>query len=287
MARRPRLQIKGAIYHVMSRGNRKSRIYDDAVDHQRFLDIVATAAERYDVRVLADVEMSNHYHLVLDTPRGTLSPAMRYINGVYTQHVNRRHARTGHVFEGRFVSRLVDDDVYLRTVIRYVAMNPVVAGLVTSPEDWPWSSYRATAGLAEPRPFLDLNWLEWVFGGGSRIGAQALYRSFMRLPDPDSCAVKADVLGSKEFESAVRQQIGASMAHIALPRAYRSMARPPLAELFRDVGFSRTQRDSLVRRAHVVHGYRLCEIGQHLGLHPNTMSKVLRRLKDHQQSEFG
>jgi len=284
MARRPRLQIKGAIYHVMSRGNRKSPIYDDAVDHQRFLDIVAIAAERYDVRVLADVEMSNHYHLVLDTPRGTLSPAMRYINGVYTQHVNRRHARTGHVFEGRFVSRLIGDDRYLRTVVRYVAMNPVVAGLVANPEDWPWSSYRATAGLSELRPFLHLNWLEWVFNCASRTGAQALYRSFVRLPDPESCANGADVLGSMEFESSVRQHVGTSMAHIALPRTYRSMARPTLSELFRDAGFSRTQRNSLILRAHVVHGYRLSEIAQHLGLHPNSMSKVLRRLKEHRQS---
>jgi len=283
MARRPRLQIKGAIYHVMSRGNRKSRIYDDAIDHQRFLDIVAVACERYEIRVLADVEMDNHYHLVFDTPRGTLSPAMQYINGVYTQHVNRRHGRTGHVFEGRFVSRLIGDDQYLRTVVRYVAMNPVAAGLVANPEDWPWSSYQATAGLAEPRPFLHVNWLEWVFGCGSRAVAQSLYRSFMRLPEQTPGATEANVVGSATFESTVRQHIGDSMAHIALPRAYRSMARPPLLELFSAVGFSRSQRDSAIRRAHVVHGYRLSEIAQHLGLHPNSMSKVLRRLKDHQQ----
>lgn len=284
MARRPRLQIKGAIYHVMSRGNRKSRIYDDAIDHQRFLDIVAVASERYEIRVLADVEMDNHYHLVLDTPRGTLSPAMRYINGVYTQHVNRRHGRTGHVFEGRFVSRLIGDDLYLRTVVRYVAMNPVAAGLVANPEDWPWSSYQATAGLAEPRPFLHLNWLEWVFGCGSRAAAQSLYRSFMRLPEQTLGATEANVVGSAIFESTVRQHIGESMAHIALPRSYRSLARPQLGELFSAVGFSRGQRDAAIRRAHVAHGYRLCEIARHLGLHPNSMSKVLRRLKEHQQT---
>ncbi|MFA5911287.1 MAG: transposase [Vicinamibacterales bacterium] len=279
MARRPRLQLNGAIYHVMSRGNRKSQIYDDAIDRQRFLDIVAIASERYEVRVLADVEMDNHYHLVLDTPRGTLSAAMRYINGVYTQHVNRRHRRTGHVFEGRFTSRLVDSDLYLRTVVRYVAMNPVVAGLVTNPEDWAWSSYRATAGLAKPHPFLHLDWMEWVFGCGSRAAAQALYRAFVKSPEATNDATGADVVGSAAFESAVRRHIGESMAHIALPRAYRSLARPPVEELFKDVGFSRNKRDAMIRRAHVVHGYRLSEIAEHLGLHPNSMSKVLRRLK--------
>lgn len=279
MARRPRLQLKGAIYHVMARGNRKSQIYDDAIDHQRFLDILAIASERYEVRVLADVEMGNHYHLVLDTPRGNLSSSMRYINGVYTQHVNRRHGLTGHVFEGRFTSRLVGDDLYLRTVVKYVAMNPVAAGLVTSPEDWSWSSYRATAGLAEPPPFLRLDWLEWVFDCESRATAQSRYRSFVRSPESTDGAPDPDIAGSAAFESTVRQHIGESMAHITLPRSYRSLARPALEELFRDAGFSNSKRDSMIRRAHVVYGYRLAEIAAYLGLHPNSMSKVLRRLK--------
>jgi putative transposase len=280
MARRPRLQISGAIYHVMSRGNRKSPIYDDAIDHQRFLDIVDITAERYEVRVFADVEMNNHYHLVLDTPRGNLSAAMRYINGVYTQHVNRRHGRTGHVFEGRFVSRLVGDDVYLRRVVKYVAMNPVAAGLVSKPEDWVWSSYPATAGVAEARPFLHLDWMEWVFECQRRATAQARYRAFVNTPDVGAGALDADVLGSAPFESSVRRHIGESMAHVALPRTYRSIAQPPLDKLFGEIGFSRTGRNSMIRRAHVVHGYQLSDIARYLGMHPNSMSKILRRLKD-------
>lgn len=279
MARRPRLQLNGAIYHVMSRGNRKLPIYDDAIDHQRFLDIVEIAAERYEVRVLADVEMNNHYHLVVDTPRGNLSAAMRYINGVYTQHVNRRHRRIGHVFAGRFVSRLVGDDVYLRTVVKYVAMNPVAAGLVKDPGDWAWSSYRATAGLAKPRSFLHLDWMEWVFECERRATARTRYRAFLGSPDVGNEPIDADVLGSAAFESIARTHIGESMAHVSLPRSYRSLAQPPLDELFKDVGFSRSNRDPMIRRAHVVHGYQLSEIARFLGMHPNSMSKVLRRLK--------
>jgi len=280
MARRPRLQITGAIYHVMSRGNRKAPIYDDAVDHQRFLDIVDLAAERYEIRVLADVEMNNHYHLVVDSPRGNLSAAMRYINGVYTQYVNRRHGRTGHVFEGRFVSRLVGDDLYLRTVVQYVAMNPVSAGLVTDPADWTWSSYRATAGLVEARPFLYLDWMEWVFECTHRATAQSRYRAFLRAPAVGATPIDADVLGSAQFESSVRRHLGESKAHIALPRTYRSLAQRPLDELFSGVGFSRGSRDSMIRRAHVVHGYQLSEIARFLGMHPNSMSKILRGLKN-------
>lgn len=263
----------------MSRGNRKCPIYEDATDHQRFLDIVGIAAERYEARVLADVEMRNHYHLVVSTPKGNLSATMRYINGVYTQHVNRRHGRTGHVFEGRFVSRLIGDDLYLRTVVKYVAMNPVAAGLVANPGDWSWSSYQATAGLANPRPFLDLDWMEWVFECANRSSAQAQYRAFVAADGVEAGHGDADVLGSAVFESLVRRQIGESMAHVALPRAYRSFAQPPLGELFRDVCCSRSKRDSAIRRAHVVHGYQLSDIARYLGMHPNSMSKVLRRLK--------
>lgn len=265
----------------MARGNRKAAIFDDAVDRRRFLDIIADAADRYDVRVLADVEMNNHYHLVLDTPRGNLSRAMRHINGVYTQCVNRRHHLTGHVFEGRFTSQLVGDDLYLRTVLKYVVVNPVNAGLATKAEDWPWSSYRATAGLAEPPPFLHLDWLEWVFGGETRAESQARYRAYVNDTDTaaDSTDVSLIVVGSPSFETAVRQHLGKSMAHIAVPRVYRSLARPGLDELFTSLDTSRSKRDSMIRRAHVVHGYQLSEIATHLGMHANSMSKILTRLK--------
>ncbi len=264
----------------MARGNRKAPIFSDEFDRHRFLDIVAIAAERYEVRVFADVEMNNHYHLVLDTPRGNLSAAMRYVNGVYTQHVNRRHRLTGHVFEGRFASRLVKDDFYLRTVVKYVVANPVAAGLVTTAGDWQWSSYRATAGLTEPPSFLHLHWMEWVFGCRTRTESQSKYRAFINETDADSTDLNRDVLGSPSFEVAVRRHIGESMAHIAVPRAYRSLARPALKDLFGGLGFLRGERDAMIRRAHVVHGYQLSEIATHLGMHPNSMSKVLRRLKN-------
>lgn len=91
--------------------------------------------------------MPNHYHLVLDTPRGNLSDSMRHIYGVYTQTSNRLHQRTGHVFEGRFKSFVVQRESYLRPVVRYVVLNPVRARLVADVAAWRWSSYRATAPL--------------------------------------------------------------------------------------------------------------------------------------------
>src|SRR5262245_51693176 len=144
MSRRPRLQFPGAIYHVMSRGNRKLRIFDDDDERRVFMTTVDRAVWQYGVRVFAWCLMPNHYHLVLETPRGNLSDAMRHINGVYTQATNRLHQRTGHVFEGRFKSFVVQRESYLRRVARYVVLNPVRAHLVSDVADWTWSSYRAT-----------------------------------------------------------------------------------------------------------------------------------------------
>lgn len=281
MARRPRLQYRGAIYHVMSRGNRKAPIFDDDKDRQRFLSIVGRTSERYEVRCLAFCLMGNHYHMVLETPRGNLSAAMRQINGIYTQYLNRRHGRTGHVFEGRFMSLVVENDSYLRTVIRYVVLNPVRARLVFDASAWAWSSYRPSAGLASVPAFMNLDWLDWAFAAGTRHESQVLYRAFIESPeDTDEIDATALVLGSPGFEAGVRAHIGATLHQRPLPRAYRALARPTLAELFSGIGFTRRERDRAIRRGHVVYGYQLCAIAQYLGLHPNSVSKVMRQLRE-------
>ena len=90
--------------------------------------------------------MTNHYHLVVETLDGNLSKGMRQLNGMVTQASNRRHQRTGHLFQGRFKGILVDKDSYLLELTRYVVLNPVRAGMVTHPGKYPWSSYRAMVG---------------------------------------------------------------------------------------------------------------------------------------------
>ncbi len=95
--------------------------------------------------------MSNHYHLVIETPEGNLARGMRQLNGVYTQMVNRTHGRVGHVFQGRYQAILVEKNSYLLALARYVVLNPVRAGIVGDVGDWPWSSYAAMVGLA-PSP---------------------------------------------------------------------------------------------------------------------------------------
>ena len=280
MARRPRLQLRGAIYHAMSRGNNKSDIFVDDDDREAFLRIAAEAFARYEVRCFAMCLMSNHYHFVLNTPRGNISLAMRYVNGVYTQHYNRRHARTGHVFEGRFTSVLVDNDYYLRTALAYVVLNPVKANRVDDVAIWKWSSYRWTAGLTPAPSFLTLDWMDFVFGGRTRAESIARYREYIRVSQSEllGTGLEVPVVGVIDFNREIRAHIGATMHQAALPRFYRSLARPPLEDLFRDVA-NKHHRAQIIQRAHIIHGYRLAEIARCLNLHPNSVSRILGALR--------
>ena len=146
MARPLRLEYSGALHHVTSRGNGQAAIYLGDEDRRDFLRLLGGVVEQARWRCHAYCLMDNHYHLLIETPEANLSKGMRQLNGPYTQRFNRRQGRVGHVFQGRFKSILVERDAHLLEVARYVVLNPVRAGMVRSVKDWPWSSYRATAG---------------------------------------------------------------------------------------------------------------------------------------------
>ena len=143
MARPVRIEYPGAYYHVTSRGNERKAIFRDDQDREIFLKLLSRAVEQFYLRLHGYVLIDNHYHLLIETPRGGLHRALRYLNGVYTQTFNRRHGRVGHVLQGRYKSILVDKDSYLLELCRYVVLNPVRARMVSSVADWQWSSYLA------------------------------------------------------------------------------------------------------------------------------------------------
>jgi len=143
MARPLRLEFAHALYHVTSRGDRREDIYHDDKDRQAWLSVLAKVCKRFNWTVHAYCLMSNHYHLLVETPEANLSAGMRHLNGVYTQLSNRAHGKVGHVFQGRFKAIVVDKDNYLLELARYVVLNPVRAGMVQDPGQWPWSSYGA------------------------------------------------------------------------------------------------------------------------------------------------
>jgi REP-associated tyrosine transposase len=185
MMRPVRVAYPGAIYHVTARGNGRAAVFEDDRDRRKFLGILERTAESRELHVHAYCLMGNHYHLLVETPRGNLSDAMRHLNGLYGQWFSKVHDRPGHVWGGRFKARLVEENRYLLAASRYIVRNPVEAGLVRAPQEWSWSSYRATVGNApRPRYLNPGRTLELLDPAG---GASAI-RAYMRLvetPDAD------------------------------------------------------------------------------------------------------
>jgi len=178
MPRLPRISYPDALYHVMTRGVDRQPIFRWDVDRRDFLDMLRLVVVRFGWLCHAYCLMDNHYHLVLRTPRGNLSPGMQRLNGHYAQRFNRRHKRVGHLFEGRFRAVLVEAEPHLLELCRYVVLNPVRAGACGGPSDWPWSSYAATAGQAPAPPFLSLDGVLSQLGP-DRARARARYRTFV------------------------------------------------------------------------------------------------------------
>src|SRR5277367_747223 len=147
MARSLRIHFSGAVYHVTSRGNERKNIVRSDKDRELFLRVLAQVVEDYHVIIHSWVLMDNHYHLLLETPEANLSNALRHLNGVYTQKFNRQNGRIGHLFQGRYKAILVEKGTHLLELCRYVVLNPVRAIMVKRPEEWKWSSYKATASL--------------------------------------------------------------------------------------------------------------------------------------------
>jgi putative transposase len=197
-----RIEFEGAVYHVTSRGDRREPIFVDDDDRHRLLAVVGHAAERFDAQVLAYCLMGNHYHFVLHTRQANLSRLMRHINGVYTQDFNRRHAKVGHLFQGRFKAVLVDRDAYLLEVCRYVELNPVRASLVDRPEAWRWSSYPAHIGLTPAPPWLDIAGLHGYLLGRAPRSAADVRRAAERY-----AALVASGRDVRLWSDALRQQI--------------------------------------------------------------------------------
>jgi REP element-mobilizing transposase RayT len=164
MGRPPRVDVNGAIHHVMNRGAGRTAILPDDADRRTFLRLYADAAERSAWRCLAHCLMTNHFHLVVETPEGDVSAGMHRLSFLYAQYFNRKYTLEGHVFQGRFKTVVIGSDVQLLAAIRYVVTNPVRAGLTVTAEQWRWSSYRATVGIRRPPAFLSVHRVLRYFG---------------------------------------------------------------------------------------------------------------------------
>ncbi len=276
MARPLRLLFPGGLYHVTTRGNARQVIFTDEIDHLRFLDVLAAAVERHHLLCHAYCLMANHFHLLVETPEGNLSQAMRQMNGVYSQRFNRRHGRSGHVLASRFHAQVVDKERYLRAVCRYIVLNPVRAGLAAHPRQWRWSSYRATAGEVAAPAFLAVDWVLALGGTATRAAAECRYRRFVEaglegVPGASPARRAALVMGDAATLAPVRDRVLRAATLTEIPRAQRFALRPPLAALFAGTD-SVTDRNARCLRAVREHGYTMKAVAEFLGVHCSTVS---------------
>lgn len=280
MARPLRLEFAGAIYHVTARGNARAAIFRDDDDREGLLEVLGEVVKRLGWRVHAMCLMDNHYHLLIETPEGNLSRGMRQLNGVYTQRYNRRHARVGHVFQGRFKAILVERDSYLLELARYIVLNPVRARAVTHPARYRWSSYRATVGQAPKPSWLSTDWVLSQFAQ-TRSVAQRRYARFVaegkNLPSPWGELKGQVLLGSEAFGDRMRPLLSGKDRSKEIPRAQRLAHRPELKQIFTaSVCRDKRARDVAMRQACLLYGYTLAAVARSADLHYSTVSKVLK-----------
>ena len=165
MGRDLRIIDPEAIYHVIPVGSDKGPIVWDGHDFESLLTDMAKAVVRYRWEVFAWCVMTTHYHLVLRAPEDGFSAGFQQLNGNHSRRTNRRHGRSAHLFKNRPFAKLVESDAHLVTAILYAVRNPLAAGLCEHASQWPYSSYRATVGQAEPPPWLNVEALHELFGG--------------------------------------------------------------------------------------------------------------------------
>ena len=274
MTRPLRIQFPGALYHITSRGDRKVDIYVDDTDRAVWLQTLADVCARSNYLVHAFCQMTNHYHLLLETVDGNLADGMRQLNGVYSQYFNRRHDLVGHVFQGRYKAILVQKENYLLELARYIVLNPVRAKLVADPAHWPWTSYFVTTGAAPPPPWLDTNFILTKFGEEPTAAITA-YKQFVRegigSTSPLHRTRNQLILGDDAFVERVqastprRETNGISRVQ----RGATALSLQTYAEKYAD-------RDQAIAFAYASNAYSINEIALHFKVSRTTASRAIK-----------
>ena len=278
MARPLRIEYPDALYHVVSRGNARQRIFFDDKDRRIFLNMIENAVQTHHLLCHAYCLMNNHFHLLLETPEANLSRIMRDIVGNFTQKFNKRHKRAGHLFQGRYKAFIIEKESYLLDVARYVVLNPVRAGMANHPREWRWSSYRATAGMIKAPKWLQTHWiLRWFSKNHKK--AQQHYRQFIiagiKSDSPFKNAEGGVVLGDQQFVDWVWEKTNGSEGIKEISRSERIVGRKTLEEIFNNI-LNRKERDLAIIFARKRCGYLNTEIAFFLGIDHSTVGKIVK-----------
>lgn len=208
MGRAWRIEFDGAFYHVLSRGNEKRDIFYDDNDRLLFLDMLGEMSWRFEVDIFAYVLMDNHYHLLIRTKRANLSKAMQWFGSTYTQRFNKQHDRSGHLFQGRYKSLIVENDAYLTRLSYYIHRNPLRANLVKRLASYRWSSYLSYAYGRKTPQWLSTELIMSQFTGDDPY---ELYRQKVQQYANEEAYLSEDlryglVLGSRKFIDRIRRR---------------------------------------------------------------------------------
>jgi len=307
MSRPLRIQYPDAWYHVMNRGRRGDEVFREDKDYIAFIDLLREIVEDYNVKVSAYCLMSNHYHLLVQTPDSNISRAMRHLNGVYTQRYNRIHHFDGQLFRGRYKAILVDAESYLLELVRYIHRNPLEAGLVDNLQEYKWSSHKGYISKGKKWDWLNKKFVLSLFSRGHGESIR-LYKQFVTKEVPDEInkilggRKLPPVLGTKKFIDKIKDLFFSDKSHEEIPEA--KLLAPDPARIFEAVlkfynvrtddllksrrGYFNEPRNVAIYLMRRLRGDTLKEVGEVFGLNKNsTVSSSIHRVKYEMKRDKG
>jgi len=283
-----RIEYPGAHYHVTTRGNERKDVFKSQRDREKFLSYLKSAVIRYDAVIHAYCLLSNHYHILMETPSGNLSQIMQHINGAYTNYFNTKRKRSGHLFQGRFKAILIEADEYATELTRYIHLNPVRAGMVKRPEEHPWSSYRDYVGERIAPEWLKTGFVLGYFGKKTS-DAGGKYQKFVEdlldkeYDSPLNATVAATMLGCAEFiQEITAQYLDGKQMDRDLPALRTLSNRPSMDTIVQTVKSIVGEQVRLAEKTsiylcHKYTGAKVKEIGERFGIGQSSVTQVSRR----------
>jgi REP element-mobilizing transposase RayT len=295
-----RIEYPGALYHITSRGNERKKIFLEDADKIKFLEILEDYHNRFNILIHSYVLMDNHYHLVVETPKGNLTKIMHGINGRYTGHFNRKYRRSGHLFQGRYKGILVDKDAYLVQLSRYVHLNPFRAKIVERPEQYRWSSYLGYIGKTGECTWVEYFWILSTFGTDLQT-AKKKYQQYTEeglrtdIGNPTKDLYVQIILGGEEFIERIKGMLKGKPLSSEIIERKRLMENLQPADVIKIVAeafgvdvkeINAKGKANAARKAAIYFVQRYAGLGNEVvgklfgGLHYSAVSKASSRLKE-------
>jgi len=299
MARPWRIQYKDAYYHVLSRGNEGRAIFYDAQDRRIFLETLGEASDRFGAEIFAFVLMTNHYHLLLQTPGANLSRVMQWFGVTYTRRFNNRHSRAGHLFQGRFKSVVVENDAYVVELSCYIHRNPLRASMVERLIDYPWSSYPVYAYVRKGPEWLKTDLILGYFPGED---SRKAYRDKVQAYAGEEKRLREDfrhglILGTSQFLDSIKTKYASGRPHREIPQQRgvvgRAKAEALLRQTFKDgpknggrlYGKKKEERDLWVFLLWQAGSFTNGEIGEIFGISYTAVSHIVKEARNRMKNE--